>query len=122
MKLRAFAAALVLFFAACTLDQRGDFLVGRECDDDESCDQGQRCLPHDFVNDRYDDFRCRDRASFEPTPSYAPPLAFCDEEESYFCPGDLECNAERVRLDSSTRRRVCKLPGDTFSPPTDAGI
>lgn len=117
----ALCFVLVLAGASCTLDQRGDYLVGRECADDESCDQGQSCLPHRWVSGRPDNLRCRDRASFEPTPTYAPPLAFCDESLGFICPGDLECNAERVRLDADTRRRVCKLPGDTFSPPTDAG-
>jgi hypothetical protein len=74
------------------------------------------------VNDRYEELYCRSRASFEPTGDREPPIAYCDEAREFFCPGDLECNADRVRLDATTRRRVCKLPGDIFSPPVDGGF
>jgi hypothetical protein len=112
---------IFLFLFSCSLSERNDFLIGRDCEGDRDCETGERCLPHDYVNDRYEDLRCRSRASFEPTNDREPPIAYCDEAREFFCPGDLECNADRVRLDATARRRVCKLPGDIFSPPVDGG-
>ena len=129
MKLLSFAIALLssvalgLALGSCSLQERGDFLLGRDCEEDRDCDleKDERCLPHAYVNDRYEDLRCRNRDSFERTGNREPPIAYCDESK-YFCPGDLECNADRVRNDASARRRVCKLPGDIFSPPLDGGM
>jgi hypothetical protein len=118
-------ALCALLAAGCALQERGDYLVGRECtarNMDRDCDPGQRCLPHEFANDRYDDFRCRDRASFEFIGDREPPIAYCDETMGFICPGDLVCNADRIRVDATTRRRVCKLKDDLFSPPLDGGM
>jgi hypothetical protein len=118
------AALLFVAFAfACSLEERGDFLIGRECDENDpaSCDPGQKCLPHKYRDGEYLDFRCRDFASFEPLQGREAPLALCDDQRGYICPSGLVCNADRVRQDAGTRRLVCKHPDDVFSPPLDGG-
>ncbi|MCK6545968.1 hypothetical protein L6R52_08870 [Myxococcota bacterium] len=122
-----FVALLLAALAApvgCALEERGDFLVGRTCDpdDDRTCDDGEECLPHAIVNDIFEEFRCRDLASFGPIEGREAPLAYCDDAEGHRCPAGMVCNADRVRLDSSVRRLVCKLPGDVFAPPYDGGM
>lgn len=103
----------------CDLAERSDFLVGRLCDPRraESCDLGQACLPHALQENRFDEFRCRDRVSFEPIGGREAPLAYCQPELGYLCPGDLVCNADRIRSDAGRRALVCKLPDDVFGPP-----
>lgn len=129
MSPRTFEAAVLLLAAvagapACSLEERSDFLVGRACSPErrESCDEAEACLPHALVGGRMEDFRCRDRASFEPVGGREPPLAYCDERLGVACPADLVCNADRVRLDVSERPLVCKFPDDVFSPPLDGGL
>jgi hypothetical protein len=101
-------------------------LIGRECNpsDTNTCDQGESCLPHSLDGQQYGDFRCRDAASFQPVNNgQEAPLAYCDPSSMLNCPGDLECNPDRVRQDASSRPLVCKLPGDIFSPPSlDGGV
>ncbi len=111
-------------FSGCRLDERDDFLIGRICSrvGTNSCDEGQSCLPHSYLNGRPDEYRCRDRQSFEPIGGVEPPLAYCNPAEMFFCPDGLECLPDRIRLDGGARRLVCKRPGDQFSPPSgDAG-
>lgn len=107
---------------ACALEERTDFLVGRACEQTTvtGCDPGQSCLPHALDREGYTDYRCRDRASFEPIGGREAPLAYCDDDK-WRCPGNLVCNADRVRVDATTRRRVCKRADDIFSPPIDGG-
>ena len=109
-------AWLILGFAfACGIEERSDFLIGRQCDPSNNlCDPGQACLPHD---PRMSDFRCRDRASFDPINGQEPPLAYCNAEIA--CPGDLVCNADRIRTDAGRRPLVCKRPDDVFAPPLE---
>jgi hypothetical protein len=120
-------AVLIAYVAGallgCSLMERADLLVGRACEPtlDAPCDPGQACLPHQRLEGRYEDHRCRDRRSFEPTNGEEAPLAFCDEAAGYVCPGDLICNADRIRADGGPRPRVCKLPDDLFGPPLDGG-
>jgi hypothetical protein len=123
-----FTAAAMLAFAcslaslvACSLEERADFLIGRECSADDGCDEGQKCLPHAYFDGDFHDFRCRDRASFEPIEGREAPLAYCDAERDLICPAGLVCNADRVRQDAAIRRMVCKHPDDVFSPPLDGG-
>lgn len=113
----------LLLAGGCGLEERGDFLVGRQCDPTaaEPCDPAQACLPHRFREGALDEFRCRDLASFEERAGQPAPLAYCDEGEGYVCPGDLVCNADRIRFDAGYRPRVCKPSGDPFAPPLDAG-
>jgi len=122
---RGSSLALVALAAlsGCGLSERADFLVGRQCDPTAAtpCDEAQSCLPHRYADGELDEFRCRDRASFEPRGGQEAPLAYCDEAEGYLCPGDLVCNADRIRLDAGFRPRVCKPDGDPFAPPLDAG-
>lgn len=109
---------IALLCGACDLEERDDFLIGRECEPEvsESCDPGQRCLPHLYDGLRPDDFRCRDRASFDPLgDGKEPPLAYCNE--TYPCPGDLECRPDRVRMDAGLRHTICQRPGAPFGPP-----
>lgn len=118
------ALLLLPLLGACSLEERADFMIGRECDrnDPRGCDTGQRCLPHVYNGEMMDDFRCRDRASFEPIGRRDAPLAYCDPSAGLTCPGDLVCNADRVRIDSGIRRLVCKRPDDIFAPPLDGGV
>lgn len=107
---------LVLLASACGLEEREDFLIGRQCSqsDPASCDEGQKCLAHD---PRPADYRCRDRASFELIDGQEPPLAYCATDDE--CPEDLVCNADRIRLDGGLRPLVCKRPDDVFAPPEE---
>lgn len=116
-------AGLLAGLAACSLEERADFLIGRICnrEDPRSCDEGQECLPHTASGPDLDDFRCRDLASFAPIEGREAPLAYCDPEDGITCPAGLVCNADRVRLDATTRRLVCKPPDDVFAPPWDGG-
>jgi hypothetical protein len=108
---------IALAFAACGLEERSDFLIGRQCDrNGEDCDPGQECLPHQS-DPSLQDFRCRDRASFEPIEGQDPPLAYCNADIT--CPGDLVCNADRIRVDGGLRPLVCKRPDDVFAPPLE---
>ncbi len=111
----------LLVLVGCGLEEREDFLVGRQCPPppSNSCDPGQSCLPHRWTS-QPDDFRCRDRSSFLPIGDREAPLAYCDDQ-LYRCPGDLVCNADRVRVDASVRLRVCRRPDDIFAPPLDGG-
>ena len=118
----------LLGVAACGLEERSDFLVGRVCDPEISgaCDPEQRCLPHMVDNTRFFDFRCRDVASFDRIDGVEPPLAYCDAEGAYSCPGTLVCRPDRIRSSPdggfATRRLVCQRPDSPFGPPpTDAG-
>lgn len=114
-------SCLVVASAGCDLEERSDFLVGRSCDPDVagSCDPEQSCLPHRFDRDNPADYRCRSVESFEPLPEGEPPLAYCDPQLDLICPGDLVCNADRVRqVDGGVRRRVCQRPGTPFGPPS----
>ena len=120
--MRWIIGAFVLVLAAgCGLSERGDFLVGRQCDptNGSSCDEGQACLPHSVVEGDLDEFRCRSAASFDPVRGVEAPLAYCNEE--YECPAPLVCNADRIRVDGGFRRTVCKRDDDPFAPPLDAG-
>ena len=106
---------LLLWLAACGIEERPDFLIGRQCDPEaEICDPGQGCLPH---KPDLTDYRCRDRASFEPINGQEPPLAYCNVDIP--CPGDLVCNADRIRADGGRRPLVCKRPDDVFAPPLE---
>jgi hypothetical protein len=118
------AAALSLV-AACALQERADYLIGRECSrgDSKTCDQGEVCLPHSIVHDVLGDYRCRSRASFDPIDGREAPLAYCDPSMMLNCPGDLVCNADRVREDATTRHLVCTRSDSPFSPPLpDGGV
>lgn len=123
---RLLVAGLVL--SACSLEERDDFLIGRSCDPDQSnaCDPGQRCLPHLMEGDLPQDFRCRDAASFERVDGVEPPLAYCDEEGTYVCPGSMVCRPDRIRSSPdgfAVRRLVCQSPDSPFGPPPpDAGL
>jgi hypothetical protein len=116
--LRIAAGSAIAVIAACGLQERADFLLGRECDplDSKSCDSGQSCLPHTIIAGRFSDYRCRDRSSFDPIEGREAPLAYCDGQ-MIKCPGDLVCNADRVRQDSTARPLVCTLPNSMFAPP-----
>ena len=106
---------ILLLVAACGIQERNDFLIGRQCDpSDNRCDPGQACLPHE---PDLTDYRCRDRESFEPINGQEPPLAYCNAEIE--CPDDLVCNADRIRLDGGRRPLVCKRPDDVFAPPLE---
>lgn len=113
-----------LLMSGCALEERPDFLIGRVCsmDDPQSCDSGQKCLPHEASGTELQEFRCRDKASFEPIEGRDAPLAFCDESKGITCPEGLVCNADRIRLDATVRRLVCKFPDDVFAPPYDGGM
>ncbi len=114
----------MLLIAGCGLQERADFLIGRQCGagNAEACDEGQACLPHQ-LEPRIGDFRCRDEDSFDPQRfGQEPPRAFCDEARGFICPGDLVCNADRIRADGGPRPLVCKRPDDVFSPPLDGGV
>jgi hypothetical protein len=115
---------IALLLSSCSLGERSDFLIGRQCkpkSTQDFCDEGQACLPHKLDEEgRPDDFRCRDAASFELHEGEEPPLAYCDA--TYLCPPGVECRPDRVRENVGARPTVCKVPGDIFSPPTDAGI
>lgn len=123
--MRRAAVLAVVVLAACGLEERDDFLIGRQCDlaADQPCDEGQVCLPHAYTEGRLTEPRCRDRASFEPIAGRPAPLAYCDEAQGYVCPAGLVCNADRIRLDAGYRAKVCKRPRpeDPFAPPLDAG-
>ena len=110
---------LVGSVAGCGVDERADFLIGRECirGDPETCDPGQACLPHTQRGESLIDYRCRDEASFLVPGA---PIAYCSDNDP--CPGDLVCNADRVRIDASVRALVCKPIDDLFSPPYDGGV
>lgn len=115
---------LTAFGFGCGLAERDDFMVGRRCEPEsaEACDDEQQCLPHAYTGGRPTDFRCRDVDSFQIAPNgQEPPLAFCAPEDGLICPGNLICNAGRIRMDSGARRRICKLPDSRFGPPLDAG-
>jgi hypothetical protein len=112
------ACWVLLFAASCGIQERDDFLIGRQCDPSNNiCDPEQFCLPHE--DDPIGDFRCRDRESFEPINGQEPPLAYCNAEIP--CPGDLVCNADRIRVDGGRRPLVCKRPDDVFAPPLEGG-
>ena len=106
----------VFLLASCGLEERDDFLIGRQCDrDGEECDEGQECLPHE--ESPLGDYRCRDRASFEQIDGREPPLAYCNAMIE--CPADLVCNADRIRTDTDRRPLVCTRPDDVFAPPLE---
>ena len=109
-------ASIACSLLACGLEERADFLIGRQCDQNgDECDEGQACLPHRI--EPYSDFRCRDRASFEPIDGREPPLAYCNADIP--CPGDLVCNADRIRVGGEDRPLVCKRSDDVFAPPLE---
>lgn len=113
---------LLLAWTACSLDERSDYLIGRQCrpdDPEQSCDPLQACLPHRQSDRGLENFRCRDKASFEPIAGEEPPLAYCNDQ--HLCPPGVECRPDRLRVDIMIRPLVCKLPGDVFSPPADGG-
>ncbi len=116
-----FAGWVVLgALAGCGVDERADFLIGRQCvpSDPATCDPEQACLPHVWRGgERFSDYRCRDEASFLVPDA---PLAYCGPSDP--CPGRLVCNADRVRIDASTRPLVCKTDDDLFAPPLDGGV
>ena len=115
MVLAALGSAL-----GCGIDERSDFLIGRQCvrGDPRSCDPGQVCLAHSWRGGQtFTDYRCRDEASFLVPDA---PIAYCSDAEP--CPGDLVCNADRVRIDTSVRPLVCKTADDPFAPPLDGGV
>ena len=89
-------ALLALLAVGCGLEERDDFLVGRECQPqaETPCDDRQACLPHLIERGVLKEFRCRDVASFEPIEGRPAPLAFCAEAKDLLCPGDLVCNAD----------------------------
>src|SRR6185503_2224825 len=96
-------ALLLLCLSACSLQENDDYRVGRECNEnngDRDCDPGERCLPHKWES-QPTNFRCRNRASFVQVGDREPPLAFCDENLNFYCPGDLVCNPDRVREDAT---------------------
>ncbi len=112
------AAGLLL--GACELDERTDFLLGRECDEArlDTCDPGDACLPHQWLSDGPREFRCRSEASFSPlTGGGEPPLAYCSRDHA--CPGTTVCRADRVRPipDGGIRREVCQDADSPFGPP-----
>jgi hypothetical protein len=113
------SVAWFVLFGACGLKERPDFLIGRQCaqEADPSCDEGQKCLPHSIGSSGFGNFRCRDRESFELVDGQEPPPAYCDDDNP--CPGDLVCNADRIREDSGRRPLVCKRPDDVFNPPLE---
>lgn len=118
----------LISLCGCGLEERDDFLIGRACDPEQSsaCDPGQRCLPHQVADGLFQDFRCRDVASFERVDGLEPPLAYCDEAGTYVCPGSMVCRPDRIRSSPdggfSVRRLVCQSPDSPFGPPPDAGI
>lgn len=115
-----FASCVALLLVACAVEERSDYLVGRTClpDIQGSCDPGQACLPHAYEGGEPADFRCRDEASFEKVQGSDPPLAYCDEEEGFACPGRTVCRADRVRdRDGGIRRTVCQLEANPFKLP-----
>jgi hypothetical protein len=122
----ALALLALAVISACELQERGDFLIGRMCDDDKGCDPGQVCLPHEIVGGQFSNFLCRDSASFAVMQNREPPLAYCGPDplnnKVYKCPGDLVCNADRVREDATTRPLVCTTKNSIFSPPYDGGM
>ena len=114
-------AVLLLLLLGCGLEERGDFLVGRECKPEleRSCEDEQTCLPHAWSSVPAD-FRCRDLQSFEQVEGRDPPLAYCDPAgtPAYRCPPGAVCAPDRVRaLDGGVRRTVCMPPGSPFGPP-----
>lgn len=119
MRLTLMLGGLTAGLLGCGVDERADFLIGRQCIRGESgtCDPGQACLPHGRRGLSLIDYRCRDEASFL-VPNA--PLAYCGPDDP--CPGDLVCNADRVRLDASVRPLVCKPIDDLFAPPYDGGV
>lgn len=121
--MRRLLLIVLLATAGCGLQEHPDFLIGRQCvpDNPMPCDEGQRCLPHEVRGTRFDDFRCRDRRSFESLAGGAlPPLAFCDDVR-YVCPDGLVCAPDRIRIDGGPRPNVCKAADDVFIPPTFDG-
>ena len=115
------AALVVAALAACELDERTDFLLGRECDPAnaaDTCDPGDSCLPHSWLGDGPRDYRCRSAASIGAGTGAEPPLAYCDHD-TLLCPGDTVCRADRVRPlpDGGIRREVCQLADSPFGPP-----
>ena len=119
MKAVACSLALLLTVGACGVDERSDFLIGRQClrNDVSPCDSGQVCLPHAWLDGTLSDYRCRDEASFFDPDA---PIAYCSDDDP--CPGALVCNADRVRIDASVRPRICKTEDDPFAPPYDGGV
>lgn len=109
-----------LLLGACDLDERADFLLGRECEPGlaETCDTNDACLPHTWVGAEGRDFRCRSEASFVSTGESEPPLAYCAPPR-YACPGTTVCRADRVRPvpDGGIRRQVCQAADSPFGPP-----
>ena len=121
--MRGLVLILALLSAAgCGLNERDDYLVGRPCTPGvaDVCDEGQVCLPHEWSADGPGAYRCRSAASFQQVGNEEAPLAYCDDT-MFFCPAGLVCNADRIREDAGFRQRVCKLAGDPFAPPLDAG-
>jgi hypothetical protein len=121
---RVLSLALLIALSACSLEERTDFLIGRTCDPNapSSCDPGEACLPHAIDIHGFEDFRCRDRASFQPINDQDPPLAYCDNAK-YQCPPGTVCNADRIRnLDGGLRPLVCQLPNGTLGPPLDGSV
>lgn len=124
MRLLGVALVAVLGVGGC-LAERDDFLVGRTCSFTQvsDCDEGQVCLPHAYTNNRPDDFRCRDRASFSPVDGRDGPIAFCDPALGLRCPAGIVCGPGRIRADSGPRRPICKSVDDGFGPPlVDGGV
>lgn len=112
----------LLSTGGCELDERTDFLLGRECDRErlDTCDPGDACLPHVWLADGPRDFRCRSEASFAAGAGEGePPLAYCSAERQLTCPGSTVCRADRVRPlpDGGIRREVCQDADSPFGPP-----
>jgi hypothetical protein len=119
-KYRLAALLFCSLFGACDLDERTDFLLGRECDPEhpaDTCGTDDACLPHSWPSDGPRDFRCRSAASIGGTGA-EPPLAYCDHDK-FVCPGDTVCRADRVRPlpAGGIRREVCQLADSPFGPP-----
>lgn len=112
----------LLSISGCELDERTDFLLGRECDLErtDTCDPGDVCLPHTWLADGPRDFRCRSEASFAAGAGGGePPLAYCSAARRLTCPGSTVCRADRVRPlpDGGIRREVCQDADSPFGPP-----
>ena len=112
---------LAMGVAACELDERPDFLLGRECDPEftDTCEAGEVCLPHAWLSSGPRDFYCRSELSVVGDGQAEPPLAYCDAEQ-YLCPGTTVCRADRVRPlpEGGIRREVCQSATSPFGPPS----
>jgi len=103
---------LGLFSLSCGgLDGTDDLLLWRPCEGTEleTCDFGQKCLPHSWENGQAGNFRCRNLDSIRPGQEGERPPAYCDDD-IYLCPSPAVCTKERVSDPVRFRARICTLP------------